>query len=94
MNETTLNVAEENSEEIVLFAAEEASEASEETATEAATVVADEKDSFITPDAFVASLPYVGKGMFGIFLVTALIIGSVALLNKLTNPKKKKDDNK
>lgn len=91
MNETTLNVAEENSEEIVLFAAEEASE---ETATEAATVVADEKDSFITPDAFLVSLPYVGKGMFGIFLVTALIIGSVALLNKLTNPKKKKDDNK
>lgn len=91
MNETTYNVAEENSEEIVLFAAEEASE---ETATEAATVVADEKDSFITPDAFLASLPYVGKGMFGIFLVTALIIGSVALLNKLTNPKKKKDDNK
>lgn len=91
MNETTLNVAEENSEEMVLFAAEEALE---ETATEAATVVADEKDSFITPDAFVASLPYVGKGMFGIFLVTALIIGSVALLNKLTNPKKKKDDNK
>ncbi len=86
MNETTINTAEEYSVEALTGVAEEYSE------EEAATVAAAENDSFITPDAFLASLPYVGKGMFGIFLVTSLIIGSVVLLNKLTNPKKKKND--
>ena len=35
------------------------------------------------------TLEYMGKGMFGIFVVTALIILSVFLLNKFTSKKSK-----
>lgn len=39
------------------------------------------------PDLMLEVLPIVGWGMLGIFLVTGIIIGAVALLNKLTgNP--------
>ena len=34
------------------------------------------------------TLEYMGKGMFGIFVVTVIIIVSVALLNKFTSKKK------
>lgn len=41
-----------------------------------------------------ASLPIMGKGMFGIFIVTAVIILVVMALNYTTSPKtdKKKED--
>ena len=34
--------------------------------------------------AFLDSLPYMAKGMAGIFIVTAVIVGCVYLLNRLT----------
>ena len=33
---------------------------------------------------FLATLPYMGLGMLGIFLVTLVIVLCIALLNKLT----------
>ena len=38
-------------------------------------------------DAFLNSLPMMGKGMLGIFVVTIVIIVMIALLNKLTSAK-------
>lgn len=39
------------------------------------------------PDLMMAVLPVMGYGMLGVFLVTGIIIGAVALLNKVTgNP--------
>jgi len=38
-------------------------------------------------DYLMAVLPIMGTGMLGIFLVTGVIIGCVALLNKLTGSK-------
>ena len=35
------------------------------------------------------TLPYMGKGMLGILIVTVIIIVSVVILNKVTNRKKK-----
>lgn len=39
-------------------------------------------------DNMVYTLPMMGKGMLGIFLVTVIIIASVAILNKVTSGKK------
>ena len=41
-------------------------------------------------DYLLESLPIMGYGMLGIFIVTGVIIAVVALLNKLTSPKDKK----
>lgn len=38
-------------------------------------------------DKFFEVLPVVGKGMLGIFIVTAIIIACVALLNRFTSEK-------
>ena len=38
-------------------------------------------------DAMLETLPIMGTGMLGIFLVTGVIIGVVSLLNKLTDSK-------
>lgn len=43
----------------------------------------------ITPDNFVDALPIMGKGMLGIFIVMAIIILCVMLLNNLTSPDRK-----
>ena len=45
-------------------------------------------------DNFVSTLPVMGKGMLGIFIVTAAIILTVILLNKFTSkpPKKGNED--
>ena len=40
------------------------------------------------PMRFVDSLPYMGVGMLGIFIVIGVIILSVVVLNKLLAPKK------
>ena len=37
---------------------------------------------------FLEALPYMGKGMLGIFIVIGVIIGFIVLLNKITNRKK------
>lgn len=42
----------------------------------------------INVQGFLDSLPYMGKGMLGIFLVTGAIILAVAILNKATEGKK------
>ena len=42
-------------------------------------------------NAFLDSLPIMGKGMLGIFLVTAVIILTIVFLNWITAPRKKKD---
>jgi len=39
-------------------------------------------------DAFMNSLPLMGKGMLGIFVVTIVIIIMIALLNKVTSAKR------
>ena len=39
----------------------------------------------INVQAFLQSLPIMGMGMAGIFIVTAIIIAVVALLNKVTS---------
>ena len=41
------------------------------------------------PEAFLESLPIMGTGMAGIFIVTIVIVVVVNLLNKLTSFKKK-----
>ncbi|MBQ5321560.1 MAG: hypothetical protein J6K88_05860 [Oscillospiraceae bacterium] len=41
--------------------------------------------------AFLNSLPIMGKGMLGIFIVTGVIILTVYLLNYFTNKTKKED---
>ena len=40
-------------------------------------------------ELFLQTLPYVAKGMCGIFAVTAVLILSVVLLNKGTSDRKK-----
>ena len=44
-------------------------------------------------EAFLASLPYMGKGMLGIFIVTAVIVTIVNALNSIPEKKDKKDKN-
>ena len=43
-------------------------------------------------DAFLAALPYMGKGMLGIFVVTAVIVIFVNALNNLPEKKKKDEE--
>ena len=42
--------------------------------------------------ALLDTLPVVAKGMAGVFIVTAVIILAVLLLNFFTKPRKKKDE--
>jgi hypothetical protein len=42
----------------------------------------------ISVEKLMQALPLMGKGMLGIFVVTAVIILLVMLLNRLTQPKK------
>ena len=42
-------------------------------------------------NAFLSSLPYMGKGMLGIFIVTALIVLVVNALNNIPEKKSKKN---
>ncbi len=43
----------------------------------------------IDPEAFVDSLPTMGLGMLGIFIVTGLIVLTISALNFFTKPRKK-----
>ena len=38
-------------------------------------------------NAFLSALPYMGKGMLGIFIVTAIVVGCIKLLNVTTKDK-------
>lgn len=40
-------------------------------------------------DAFMKSLPTMGLGMLGIFIVTGVIVLTIGALNFFTNPRKK-----
>lgn len=44
------------------------------------------------PHAFIDNLPYMAKGMLGIFIVIGIIIAITSLLNVVTYGKKKKKD--
>ncbi len=59
-----------------------------ESTTAAATEAAGSAFSF-TPEGFLNTLPIMGKGMLGIFIVIGIIILCVALLNNLTAPDRK-----
>lgn len=39
-------------------------------------------------NALIATLPILGKGMFGIFVVTAVIVVTISILLKVTNKAK------
>ena len=39
----------------------------------------------INTEAFLTTLPYMGKGMLGIFVVTLVIIVSIMILNRVGN---------
>lgn len=43
----------------------------------------------INPEAFMDSLPTMGLGMLGIFIVTGIIVLTVATLNFITQPRNK-----
>lgn len=43
----------------------------------------------VTPDNFVDSLPIMGTGMLGIFIVMGVVIACVAMLNKFTSSDRK-----
>ena len=77
--------------EITTVAVEDITEASEEITTETHEVVGVE--TFPPENGpvenMVYTLPMMGKGMLGIFIVTLIIIASVAILNKVTGRKKK-----
>ena len=45
-----------------------------------------------TPDKFLDTLPIMGTGMLGIFVVMGIIIFCVSALNRLGAPKKKKEN--
>ena len=49
------------------------------------------QDLQFVPMEFIHSLKYMGIGMLGIMIVMGILIGSIILLNKFTNPRNKKD---
>ena len=65
-----------------------AESSADETQVEESTVV--EHDIGFTPAGLQWSLPIMGKGMLGIFIVTAIIVAVTAILNKATTPRKNK----
>lgn len=46
----------------------------------------------INVDRFLDTLPIMAKGMAGIFIVTAVIVLTIVILNKSTTPKKKNEE--
>ena len=79
-------------------------------ATEVTTVILDEKSTEevtavaettavehkigFTPESHDWSLPIMGKGMLGIFIVTTIIVTVTVVLNKATAPRKKNKEKK
>lgn len=79
--------------ETILSAAELTSP---ELTTVAETAVAQDHGIGFTPEGLEWSLPIMGKGMLGIFIVTTIIVTVTVVLNKATAPRKPKEkkDNK
>jgi hypothetical protein len=44
-------------------------------------------------EAFLETLPIMGKGMLGIFIITGVIVAAIYVLNKVTGNKDSKDNN-
>ena len=84
MNENSTVIQEEIS-EAELLAAVEATGAEEETT--AATV--ERGEIGFSPENLSWSLPIMGKGMLGIFIVTSIIVATVVVLDKASKLKKK-----
>ena len=79
-------------------------------ATEVTTVILDEKSTEevtavaettavehkigFTPESLDWSLPIMGKGMLGFFIVTTIIVTVTVVLNKATAPRKKNKEKK
>ena len=89
MNDNIMLISEEITEAQLLSAADATEVAEEETSavTEETTVVDHSFD--FTPENLSWSLPIMGKGMLGIFIVTALIVVTVVVLDKVTKIGKK-----
>jgi hypothetical protein len=67
---------------------------STELATVAETLAAEDHGIGFTPDGLEWSLPIMGKGMLGIFIVTTIIVTVTVVLNKATAPRKKNKEKK
>lgn len=68
-------------------------EIAEELSSMPASELAGEAEGFFgSMDGILESLKIMGLGMVGIFIVTAVIVILVTLLNKSTSGKKKKED--
>ena len=89
MNEN-LSVIKEEFSEAELLAAVETIGATEETTV--ATVERGEVG--FTPENLSWSLPIMGKGMLGIFIVTSIIVATVVILDKASKLKKKDKESK
>lgn len=61
--------------------------------TVAETTAVEHKIGF-TPESLEWSLPIMGKGMLGIFIVTTIIVTVTVVLNKATAPRKKNKEKK
>lgn len=62
--------------------------------TEETTVQVERGDIGFTPENLSWSLPIMGKGMLGIFIVTSIIVVSTVALNKFTAPRNKEKKDK
>ena len=65
----------------------------EEVTADAETTAVEHKIGF-TPESLEWSLPIMGKGMLGIFIVTTIIVTVTVVLNKATAPRKKNKEKK
>ncbi|MBQ5823861.1 MAG: hypothetical protein IIW48_03535 [Clostridia bacterium] len=83
--QSTTNVTELTSEELTTV---EETSVAETTAVETTTV---EHGIGFTPEGLEFSLPIMGKGMLGIFIVTSIIVAVTVILNKATAPRKPKE---
>ena len=93
MNENTSVIKEEIYEAELLAAADGAVEtigAEEETTLE----TVERGEIGFTPENLSWSLPIMGKGMLGIFIVTSIIVATVVILDKASKLKKKDKESK
>ncbi len=62
--------------------------------TEETTAQVARDDIRFAPENLQWSLPIMGKGMLGIFIVTSIIVGATVALNKLTAPRNREKKDK
>lgn len=94
MENNVTNVNEENTTvatEVTTVILDEKS--TEEVTAVAETTAVEHKIGF-TPESLDWSLPIMGKGMLGIFIVTTIIVTVTVVLNKATAPRKKNKEKK